>query len=41
MFAILYFFILYFQQIHNQSENHDISEEPKKLKFAPIIILIW
>ena len=25
-------------QIHNQSENNDIPEEPKKLRFAPIII---
>ena len=26
------------QQIHNQSENNDIQEEPKKLRFASIII---
>ena len=26
------------QQIHNQSENIDIPEEPNKLRFAPIII---
>ena len=26
------------QQIHNQSENNDIPEEPNKLRFAPIII---
>ena len=28
------------KKIHNQSENDDIPEEPKKLKFAPITILI-
>ena len=28
------------QQIRNQSENGDIQEEPEKLRFAPIIILI-
>ena len=28
------------QQIHNQTENKDISEKPKKLKFTPIIIRI-
>ena len=26
------------QQIHNQSENNDIPEEPQKLRFAIIII---
>ena len=26
------------QKIHNQSENNDFPEEPKKLRFAPIII---
>ena len=25
------------QQIQNQSENNDIPEEPKKLRFAPFI----
>ena len=28
----------HFQQIHNQSENDDIPEEPKKLKFVSINI---
>ena len=28
------------QQIHNQSENDDIPEEPKKLRFASIFISI-
>jgi len=28
------------QQIHNQSENDDILGEPKKLRFASIIIWI-
>ena len=26
------------RQIHNQSENNNIPDEPEKLKFAPIII---
>ena len=27
------------QQIHNQSENSDFPEEPKKLRFAPILYI--